>query len=106
MREWRDQLVARGYEVSSRWIEPGHHEGEDRSAFAREDMEDVRRARVMISRSDPAFFRSGRGGRHVEFGLALAWGLRIILVGERENVFHWMPGVELVATFDQAMDAL
>ena len=106
MREWRDQLTTRGYEVSSRWINPGDHEGEDRSRFAREDMADVRRANVMISRSDPAFFRSGRGGRHVEFGLALAWGMRIILVGERENVFHWMPGVELAATFDDALVVL
>ena len=35
-----------------------------------------------------------RGGRHVEFGLAVADEKRIILVGPRENVFHFLPVVE------------
>ena len=30
------------------------------------------------------------GGKHTEFGLALAWGIPILLVGQREQVFHYM----------------
>ena len=30
------------------------------------------------------------GGSHVEFGLALAQGKRVIVVGPRENVFHYL----------------
>jgi hypothetical protein len=37
---------------------------------------------------------SGRGGRHVEFGAAVATGKRLIVVGHRENLFHHLPGVE------------
>lgn len=30
----------------------------------------------------------GRGGRHVEFGAALAWQIPVILIGRREHVFY------------------
>lgn len=31
-----------------------------------------------------------RGGRHVEFGIAIAEGLDIVVVGPRENIFHYL----------------
>lgn len=108
MREWRNELEKRGFVVRSRWIE-GNHEITDvdndseRRRFALEDMEDLRRASLVIVRSDPSFFRSGRGGRHVELGMALAWGKPIILVGERENVFHWLHDITVVPTFEDAI---
>jgi hypothetical protein len=37
-----------------------------------------------------------RGGRHVEFGLALAWSKHLIVAGPREHVFHWLPQVRWV----------
>jgi hypothetical protein len=38
------------------------------------------------------------GGRHVEFGLALAQGKRVIIVGPRENVFHYLlPDAQIFA---------
>ena len=42
-----------------------------------------------------------RGGRHVEFGMAVGWGLKVVLVGPRENVFHWMPEVSHVEEWGQ-----
>jgi hypothetical protein len=43
------------------------------------------------------------GGRHVEFGLALAQGKRVIVVGPRENVFHYLlPESQVFATWNQA----
>lgn len=41
-----------------------------------------------------------RGGRHVEFGLAIAWEKRIVVIGPRENIFHWLPMVEHYPNFD------
>ena len=35
-----------------------------------------------------------RGGRHVEFGMALAWRKRVLVVGPRETVFHTLGQVE------------
>ena len=112
MIAWRETLRRLGAEVTSRWINGGHEierdaQGdEDRRRFAEEDMEDVRAADVVIVHSPREFFRTGRGGRHVEFGYALALGKRIILVGERENVFHWRVGVEVVPDFTAMLDAL
>ena len=37
-----------------------------------------------------------RGGWHVEFGLALAQGKHLILVGQPENVFHHLPQVRVI----------
>ena len=43
------------------------------------------------------------GGRHVEFGLALAQGKRMIIVGPRENVFHYLlPDSQIFATWNKA----
>jgi hypothetical protein len=43
------------------------------------------------------------GGRHVEFGLALAQGKRMIMVGPRENVFHYLlPDSQIFATWNKA----
>jgi hypothetical protein len=30
-----------------------------------------------------------RGGRHVEFGIALGQHMNIVIIGPRENIFHW-----------------
>jgi hypothetical protein len=43
------------------------------------------------------------GGRHVEFGLALAHGKRVFVVGPRENVFHYLlPDSQIFATWNKA----
>lgn len=34
-----------------------------------------------------------RGGRHVEYGIALALSKDIVVVGEPENVFHNLAGI-------------
>ena len=38
--------------------------------------------------------------------MAYAMGKRIIVVGERENVFHSLPGVVVVADWTEAMRAI
>jgi hypothetical protein len=47
------------------------------------------------------------GGRHVEFGLALAQGKRVIIVGPRENVFHYLlPDSQVFATWNKAFGTM
>ncbi len=118
MRRWRDVLETKGHLVVSRWIEGNHeiseaqaslsadHADDECRRFAQEDVDDLIDADVFLSLSDPANFRTGRGGRHVELGLALAWGKPVILVGERENVFHWLPQVKVVPGFIDAVNLL
>jgi hypothetical protein len=113
---YREELEARGIEVTSRWlngpdqvtasgqalgsaaeqlIESGDPAaGILRAACALADMEDIAAADVFIAfTEDPDFYAPGssRGGRHIEMGLALARPrMRIIVVGPRENQFCWI----------------
>lgn len=112
LREFAAYLRARGEEVTSRWIN-GSHEINDhpsdkaRQRLAEEDMQDLIDADVMISFSEPPLTATrARGGRHVEFGLAIAWGKRIIVVGPKENVFHYLPGIEHVYNEVEAAHAV
>lgn len=74
--------------------EARHRAAKLRERFAVEDVEDVRLADVLIAFTEEPRASASRGGRHVELGLGLAWGKRVIVVGPRENVFCWLPEVE------------
>lgn len=69
-------------------------------AIAFDDLLDLQEAEAVAyfssgGRSDePAY--PGRGGCHVEFGLALAWRKRLVLVGPAESIFHFLPSVQHV----------
>lgn len=105
-----------GHDVTSRWIRGGHQisdtglseEGtvEERERFAQEDWEDLLAADWVISFTEEPRSGHSRGGRHVEFGAALALGKRCIVVGHRENVFHCLPHVEFVPDWDGVRELL
>lgn len=101
------ELECRGHEVTSSWLS-GLQDGHPDAECAATDEADVRRSDVFVlfSEKRDASEDRGRGGRHVEFGMAYAMGKRIIVVGERENVFHSLPGVVVVADWTEAMRAI
>jgi len=134
---YRAELEAMGYVVTSRWLNGSHQisssgvpigdsgealiEGDDggqseeakrlRQSFAQEDVADLDEATVIIAFTEPPRSTASRGGRHVEFGVALGWSMsdgdyRLIVVGYRENLFHWLPAVEFYATWEEAKAAL
>lgn len=102
-------LRSAGHGVTSRWLtDPQHRmemvDGTDVQAFnaelAMHDVIDVAAADVLV------YFSPGgtRGGCHVEFGMALALGKPIYLVGEREHVFTWLPAIECFDTWADLFD--
>lgn len=100
LKGYADELAAAGHVITSRWIRGGNGIPEtaavdmESQRFALEDYRDLSAADTVISWTEPPRVEStARGGRHVEFGLALAMGKRILVVGPRENLFHTMPGV-------------
>lgn len=129
---YREQLGALGYLVQARWLDGGHQladngapigesgealvEGDSggtsaesvalRAKFAMDDWEDVNSADIVISFTEPPRAKANRGGRHVEYGIALARGARVIVVGFRENIFHWLPVVEFCRNWDEALALL
>jgi hypothetical protein len=116
MRRYAADLAALGYDVTSRWILGDHDLRADGQAdaaewivrWAQEDWTDLMAAGLTISFTEGAGEVAGRarGGRHVEFGAALAAGKRCLVVDHRENVFHSLPQVEYYADWAAALDAL
>ena len=88
-----DRLKSLGIEITARWVYGGE-EGLDRTGVACLDLDDVDKCDTLVSFTQPHGTMTKGGGRHVEFGYALAKGKRLILIGERENVFHHYPKVE------------
>lgn len=116
MMMYAEQLQSLGYIVTCRWIYGGHQitddglsaeaKAEERTRFAMEDWEDLMKADICISFTEAPRGTNSRGGRHVEFGAALATGKRVIVVGHRENVFHCLPKVQFFPTWEECLSTL
>ena len=112
MQACREDLLAAGHEVTARWVDGAHQASDEdltselASRFAVEDYDDLAKADCVISFTEPARTGPTRGGRHVEFGIALALGKRVVVVGHRENVFHALPAVEFYPSWAQAFAAM
>ena len=100
--QWlRGTLETAGVEVTSRWLSELNNNDH---AGAQMDLDDVDAADAIILYNPPNFHREG-GGRHVEFGYAIAQGKRLILVGTPSVIFHYLDSVEVVPDL-QALIAL
>jgi nucleoside 2-deoxyribosyltransferase len=109
MRRYAQDLAALGHQVTSRWIRGDHKAqvGLDHPSWvdiAERDVEDVASADAVIGFLEPQ--GGGGGGRHAEFGMALAWGKRTMVVGRPEHLFHTLPAVEAYPTWLEALEAL
>ena len=107
-------LIKQGHEITSRWTLPGTDHvkptglseraaDNDRRRFAIEDIEDIDNCDCMISLMDKPR-SNGRGGRHVEFGYALAKGKKLYIVGDPENVFHHLDNVIWCSSFAAVLE--
>ena len=109
MRRCAQDLAALGHQVTSRWIRGDHKSqgGLDHPSWveiAEQDVEDVASADAVISFLEPQ--GGGAGGRHAEFGMALARGKRTVVVGRPEHLFHTLPAVEVYPTWPEVLEAL
>lgn len=97
------QLKAMGHTITSRWVKPDSDHvmptglseqaaDAERERFAHEDFIDVMVCDAMLSLMEEPRSNS-RGGRHVEFGIALGLSKRMFIIGPRETVFHHLPNV-------------
>lgn len=100
---YADDLKKKGHEVQARWLSGNHEMSESvvgetmfKMQHCKEDMEDVQACDTLIAFTEypnAMVSGAGRGGRHVELGLALAWGKTVFVVGPRENIFCYAPNV-------------
>lgn len=126
---YKEKLEKTGiYTVNSRWLSGTHELGPDmlpkitramaqdsgksltdtrvevRDRMLQTDLQDVMAADGLVCFSEDTNSPYGRGGRHVEFGIALGYNLtaqqrgryyhkRLIVVGPHENLFHYQHDV-------------
>lgn len=88
----RDVLEALGHKVTSRWINGAHKAAEDDAEamrrFALEDIIDIANADTVLLFTEEPRSTPNRGGRHVEFGYAMALpNVTTIVIGPYENAF-------------------
>jgi len=102
-----DELAALGIHVTSRWRFEDSSLPETPERFdqcARVDLEDIRDADYLVVLTDQT---SQRGGKHVETGYALGLGKPVMIVGRKENVFHYLKrGIVNVANWQEAVAKL
>jgi hypothetical protein len=100
LRGYRTILEAEGIEVTSNWLDEtsplngtmDKHSEEFLIHTATTDLQDIDRANAIIFFSEDPKVGIPRGGRHVEFGYALAKNKGISVIGPKENVFHHIAG--------------
>lgn len=106
----RSQLEELGHSITSSWLDIGgksftleelENEPDRCSIRGQADLDDVVKADCLIFISS----QGGKGGRHVEYGIALGLGKRIIILGHRENVFHTLTD-EVYSTYDEMFEAI
>ena len=102
MKLWRTVLQDHGHIVTSRWLEVEEQYDPIKSVEASNiDLEDIDLSDCVISHTLNRGDLYTGGGRHIEFGYALAKGKKLINVGGHENVFH-----HLAITVSCIQDAL
>lgn len=93
------QLERLGHEITSTWIrqeedEMGYTAEEGTTQqMAIKDVEEIGDAEAFIALSELESNPWGRGGRHVEFGVAVAGHKELIVIGPLENIFHYLPDI-------------
>src|SRR3990167_4537398 len=98
------QLEEAGLEVTSRWIDLV--KGEDVIDFkffeeeAIHDVQDVYRADILILLN-----LEKSEGKSAEMGMALAWNKPVIIVGERSNIFHYLP-MPIISNLNAAIELI
>ena len=94
------------YEVVSTWhtspptADDGISDGlsfDDQKKFAKVDLEEVESCDLLIALTEGKASPYSGGGRHVEFGYALALGKDTWVIGPTENIFHTLSDCRLPA---------
>lgn len=91
-----------GHTITRRWwTHRDTDEGEELAAQAVEDVDGIWNAQALVVLNVET-----SEGKAVETGLALAYMMPVIVVGERTNIFHHLPAIHVVPTLTEAVDLL
>ena len=102
----RELFHAAGFESTAQWLDGDEEKQLNRHSAATMDLDDVDRADALVLYTLAKGSKFSSGGRFVEFGYALAKDKKIIIVGDRENVFCHLDHVTVVDTTEDAIVVL
>lgn len=96
------QLSGSGYFITSRWLSASFDKTEsytekERAEIAKMDADDVLASEALVLIAGPDKYS---GGKFVEAGIALGVGIRVYVIGRRENMLLWHPEVRHYETID------
>lgn len=100
MENYANILEKNGFYVTASWVYGGE-EGLDNTDIAELDLRDLDDADMVLSFTSPYGTMYKGGGRNVEFGYGLGKGKEMVIIGEMENVFHWLPNVKRFDTLEE-----
>lgn len=106
LRRFKGGLIYHGHYVTSRWIDreerPDDFTQEANRAreIANEDLYDLEAADTLLLYAENNPNTRNRGGLYVEFGIAMALGKRLFIIGPRTNVFTYLPEVQVWDSFN------
>lgn len=96
-------LEADGFLVTSTWLRQPDVMADE---YAKLDLADVAKADCLLAMNPEGWENAGTGGRHVEYGYALALGKGIVLFGAKSHIFHHLDSVVQVDESLTPADAL
>lgn len=97
----RSGALSLGLISTARWLDVDAEDWNDE--WARKDLDDLDRAKVLLLLNPEEWATEGTGGRHVELGYAIARKKAIVLLGARTNIFHHL---NVIHTADDITTAL
>jgi hypothetical protein len=92
----RARLAEHGIGCTASWLDKVIDNQANQKRAALMCMTDITRADVLVMLNPAKVHKSGTGGRHTEFGIAIHAGKGVVIVGARENVFHHLDLVRCV----------
>jgi len=109
-----EELRDLNIEVTSRWITEAANGNAKLRDYddayllntATTDIEDIEKADTFVLFSENPEEAYVRGGRHWETGYAYARGKTILVVGPKENIFHYFPECIVVDNWKDARKSL
>ncbi len=79
------------------------HTESDRADIAARDAKEVAEADALVLVAGPEKYS---GGKFVEAGIAIGLGKRVVVLGRRENMLLWLPGIACVSDKSELAEAL
>jgi nucleoside 2-deoxyribosyltransferase len=108
------ELQLLGYTITSTWTEEKASPtcslkdyGEDyHTLYAGRDIEEINSCDVLVLFTVDPDKATLRGGRHFESGYATGKQKQVVVVGPRENIFHYLPEVVVLNSWNQFVEEL